>query len=68
MLSSSLCSFFDTRADSSVLGPVIPLSSQFSHSLSLLAYLKARVQVPQHTKQQAKLRFCIFCLPSNNHS
>ena len=58
-LSSSLCSFLHSPVTSSLLGPVF---SSAPYSLTPSAYvppLKWATNFHTHTKQQAKLQFCI---------
>jgi hypothetical protein len=57
--SSSLCSLLRSPVTSSHLGPNIPLSTLFSNTLSLCSSLSVRDKFHTHTKQQAKLQFCI---------
>ena len=58
-LSSSLCSFLHSVVTSSLLGPNILLYTLFSNTLSLVLPSMWATKFHTHTKQQAKLQFCI---------
>ena len=58
-LSSSLCSFLHSPVTSSHLGPNFLLSTLFSNTLSLRSSLSVAPKFHSHTKQQAKLYFCV---------
>jgi hypothetical protein len=49
--SSSLCSLLQPAAASSLFGPNIPLSTLFSHTLSLLSSVVWEIKFHTHTKQ-----------------
>jgi hypothetical protein len=60
--SSSLCSFLHSLVTSSLLGPNIHLTTLFSNTLSLSSSLPPSTWATKfhtHTKQKAKLWFCI---------
>jgi hypothetical protein len=58
-LSSSLCSLLHSLVASSLLGPNILLSIQFSNTLSLCSFLSVRDQISYPYKTTGKLQFCI---------
>jgi hypothetical protein len=60
--SSSLCIFLQYNLISFLFGPNVILNTQFSNTSSLYSSLnvKAETKFRSHTKQQAKLEFCVF--------
>jgi hypothetical protein len=57
--SFSLWSFLHSPVTPSLLGPNTLLNTLFSNTLSLGFYSMSSTKLHTHTKQQAKLLFCI---------
>ena len=60
-LRSSLCNILHSLVTSPLLGQNIPLNTLLSNILSLVHPSVWETKFHTHTKQRAKLYFCIFC-------